>query len=452
VLALAARARAAAQAAAAPVMITNGVVTVALGAGGMMSLKEDSAPAAGAKPLALTLANDDWSAVVHEGNATSAAEPWINRPYAVTTKQGAGEVTLNTTTCSPADAPGPALSGHHHGTCATCAATLSWTCTSGYNVDVVYTLEPLPGASFVTKTLRISVGTSGPKEFVVVSVAPWTGLSVLAAGATQPADWAPFKNGFSSGLEVAGFARWSELRRGLFITVQNPFSTFKNGDTPDALPSKCPAAGMGHNHVGDDLPQSGPAGKKGLTLAECQTQCEGITDCAGYVYLTATCNPDGDKTSQCYFKKHANPTSVYPCACMVARPKVCSTCAPKPFPPLPKPSPPPGPAPAPYKGGVVLKASYMAGVAHSCTADPNSHFYMSDGATLGLTALSKYDFQTTGLNTGEYTAFTQCVEAFLLDGESRANKTVKVNVAWVSLLIPNKLILPSNNKNILQDN
>jgi hypothetical protein len=44
------------------------------------------------------------------------------------------------------------------------------------------------------------------------------------------------------------------------------------------------------------------------------------------------------------------------------------------------------------------------------------------------------------------------VEAFLLDGESRANKTVKVNVAWVSLLIPNKLILPSNNKNILQYN
>ena len=36
----------------------------------------------------------------------------------------------------------------------------------------------------------------------------------------------------------------------------------------------------------------------------------------------------------------------------------------------------------------------------------------------------------TGLNTGEYIAFTKCVEAYLLDTSSRADKTVKVNVAW----------------------
>ena len=57
-------------------------------------------------------------------------------------------------------------------------------------------------------------------------------------------------------------------------------------------------------------------------------------------------------------------------------------------------------------------------------------FHEADGATLGLTALTKYTHVGTALNTGEHQAFVKCVEAFLLDSASRAEKTVKVNVAW----------------------
>eukprot|EP01052_Picozoa_sp_SAG31_P024048 SAG31_NODE_2021_length_6647_cov_2.271839_2_plen_305_part_00 len=74
-------------------------------------------------------------------------------------------------------------------------------------------------------------------------------------------------------------------------------------------------------------------------------------------------------------------------------------------------------------------ATYKAEIVQSPDAI-NPLFYEADGATLGLTVLSKYNFAQTTLNTGEHDAFTKCVEAFTLDSASRATKTVKVNVAW----------------------
>jgi hypothetical protein len=76
-----------------------------------------------------------------------------------------------------------------------------------------------------------------------------------------------------------------------------------------------------------------------------------------------------------------------------------------------------------------LTATYTAGVAQN-TGAFNPTAYVSDGATLGLTALSAYTHAGTELNTGEYQAFTSCVEDFLLDTAAREHKTVKVNVAW----------------------
>jgi hypothetical protein len=86
-------------------------------------------------------------------------------------------------------------------------------------------------------------------------------------------------------------------------------------------------------------------------------------------------------------------------------------------------------------GGLIIGATYGAGVAQSPQA-ANPLYHEAEGVTLGLTALTAYynDGQgraleapppvgphgkpasvPTGLNTGEYVAFTKCVETYLLD-------------------------------------
>jgi hypothetical protein len=51
---------------------------------------------------------------------------------------------------------------------------------------------------------------------------------------------------------------------------------------------------------------------------------------------------------------------------------------------------------------------------------------------IGLTTIGKYAVSTAepSFNLGERAAFIDCVEAYLLDDASRANHTVKVDVAW----------------------
>lgn len=283
--------------------LNNGFVAVTLGAGGMSSLVEDKPIHAvpGLKMVSLAMENDGWSATVRAGNGVSTSlEPWGNRDDAV---------TLSSSTCTSRGSIQP------YGRYDNCAGVF-WSCASGYTVEARYYLGDGPPRStsvkgnYVTKTLYIASSSATTAEFVVTSVTPWQGLGVSAAGATK-ADWLPFKNGFNGPLEIAGFVRWGELNRGMFITVQNPFSKFFNG--------------------------------------------------------------------------------------------------------------------AP--GGVNLTATYLAGVTQN-TAAFNPTAYVSDGATLGLTALSAYTHVGTELNTGEYQAFTNCVEDYLLDTAARRRKTVKVNVAW----------------------
>jgi hypothetical protein len=487
--------------------LSNGAVSATIGASGLTELKELAAPGAGVKPLTLKLAHDDWEATLRAGGA-----PDKMRRFLVTTKP-ANDTKLSSESCTPEGAL-PQKDKH--------TAILSWSCASAFKVEAVYTLKP--EGAFVTKTLRISSSESG-SEFFVTSMTPWVHLSVAATGATVPATWLKYKNGFSAQLEIAGFARFPELNRGVFVTVQNPFGMYSPGPAASPFAPPPPPAGpcptnslKGKNHMGDDL---NPGGTRGLSIAGCQSACAAHKGCAGYVYLPGGCN--AQPSNDCYLKSNMSTTSEDDCACTVAKPfsgtgwqvhpgaacnnpeppmfsqhvadsaecqKLCTsnlTCVEYMFQRhdhtcwgyteihepggkgdtfdcgffpgrVPAPPPPPGPLePVAPTGGIILSATYAAGIAQSAEA-VNPLYHEGEGVTLGLTALTAYyndggstssgaDLEVgvaappvgphgkpaavpTGLNTGEYIAFTKCVEAYLLDTASRADKTVKVNVAW----------------------
>ena len=413
--------------------LSNALVSASVGGTGLTALKELVSPGAGVKLLALTLADDDWEATLRPGGA-----PDRMRRFLVTTNPS-NDTTLSSKTCRPQ--PAKAMQPDN------LTAILSWTCVEGYNVDAVYTLKP--EGSFVAKALRISA-TSNSEEFYVTSMTPWTHLSVAPAGAKVPATWLKYVNGFNGQLEIAGFARFPELNRGIFVTVQNPFGQHRPSPAKNPFPPPPPPAGpcpstslKGKNHVGDDL-NSG--GTRGLSIAGCQAACAARKDCEGYVYLPEGCN--AQPSNDCYLKSNITVTSDDACACTVAKPFSGTPPSPPPSPP----SPPEPPAPVAPAGGIIVSATYVAGVAQSPEA-AQPLYHEGESATLGLTALTAYyndgvgsqaldsaappvgphgkpAAAPTGLNTGEYISFTKCVEAYLLDSASRAEKTVKVNVAW----------------------
>lgn len=184
--------------------ISNGAVSVSLGPAGMVAINEKDEGAAGHPALKLILSTDDWEVTISNGTAPDARMPWTARGYAVTTAAAAA-LTLSSKSCTSAPARAASSST---------SATIGWTCPGGFTVEAVYSLEP--AGAHVTKTMRVA----GAGSFSVAAVAPWTGLSISAAGAAQPAEWSEFKNGFSGQLSVAGFGRWAELNRGFFVTVQ----------------------------------------------------------------------------------------------------------------------------------------------------------------------------------------------------------------------------------------
>lgn len=111
-------------------------------------------------------------------------------------------------------------------------------------------------------------------------------------------------------------------RRGIFVTVQNPFGKYVAGPaaSPYAPPpppaGPCPANAMaGKNHRGDDLV---PGGIRGLSVAGCQAACTERADCAGFVYLPTGC--DVQPSNDCYLKSNITASSALPCACTVAKP------------------------------------------------------------------------------------------------------------------------------------
>jgi hypothetical protein len=186
--------------------LSNGDVEVTVGPSGLTTMEELSLQA-GTTKLSLTLGGDGWAAHVSAGTSGPL------RRFLVSAKPPPPPpaTLLNSSSCSPLPAKATQPDPH--------SAVLAWECRGGssgqerylYTVDVVYSLQP--AGAFVTKTLRIGAGGGAGDDppFTVHSVTPWTGLSVAAAGATQPASWLGYTNGFSTKLEIAGFARFSEL-------------------------------------------------------------------------------------------------------------------------------------------------------------------------------------------------------------------------------------------------
>lgn len=248
---------------------------------------------------------------------------------------------------------------------------------------------------------------------------PYEGLTLDPGGgsaASRPFTWLKFMNAaFSSHptLEVAGFGRWEGTGRGVFLSVANPWSKHGTAPPAHAAPPFCPAGSAGKNHPGSDLSSSG--GVPMPTIQECAAACDKKAGCEGFVYLPTGCN--GQRQNNCYLKSNATAASGREpeCACLVA----------KPWPHFPPPAPSPS-------RGATLFAEYSPDYVQCETSAASA--YEAEPALLGLTALSKYYRSAAdggqGISTAEHRAFVRCVEAHLLDQSSRADKSVKVNVAW----------------------
>ena len=82
-----------------------------------------------------------------------------------------------------------------------------------------------------------------------------------------------------------------------------------------------------------------------------------------------------------------------------------------------------------------LSASYQPGLAHEATSGATDNTHVSERAVIGPTALTRVyrvgaarRAPTLALNSGEQRAFTDCVEALLLDSPARAHSSVKVRL------------------------
>ena len=170
---------------------------------------------------------------------------------------------------------------------------------------------------------------------------------------------------------------------------------------------------MGANHRNGDLPNNPQRGVAGP--AACEALCTANADCKGYVWNAAGCDGGTPAPGNCFLKA----------AMLKANPESCSCSAAKPFPPPAPPAPP-----APGTGEISISMVYSAMLPH--TAASPEPFHLTDAGVVGPTAIGAY--QLEGLYQGERKAFVSCVEEHYSDHESRADKTVKVNVAWVRQL------------------
>ena len=236
---------------------------------------------------------------------------------------------------------------------------------------------------------------------------------------------------------------------------------------------------MGVNHRNGDLPDNPQKGVAGP--AACEALCAANTACKGYVWNAAGCDgtpPPG----YCFLKAKM----------LKANPESCSCSATKPFPPPAPPAPPAPPtseitvsmvysamlphtaaSPEPFHltdAGVIGptaigvfktfifrllffsislprildRACYRWFLPHSLAPDRPARVVChcssygvsvcrlligarNPDVALGSTLQA---YQLEGLYQGERKAFVSCVEEHYSDHESRADKTVKVNVAW----------------------
>jgi hypothetical protein len=285
------------------------------------------------------------------------------------------------------------------------SATVSWTCAAAnFTVDAIYELKE--GKTFVAKRLHIQSINKSP--FTISKISPWAGLSVI--GKSDGDVFEVRSNPYFRGGQIVAFGRFKGSQTGFFTSVANPFVLFAQGSGPGPDPeSSCV---WGKNMKGTDLPGM-PL--RGETTASCEAKCAADPKCKSYIFLKKGCD-GGQPSDACYLKAVAGgPTDTENCSCMAA----------KPFPP-PAPTPV---APTPAPDSITFTVYYSPNMIHDSTAPFDYH--PTEDAVIGLTTIGKYPVSATekpSFNLGERSAFIDCVEAYMLDAPSRANKTVKVNV------------------------
>eukprot|EP00937_MAST-01D_sp_MAST-1D-sp2_P003944 g3944.t1 len=375
-----------------------------------------------ASPTTTTLSNGVVTLTLDDEGLTSMSDAYrsltlTNDSFAVTLSDGS---VFTPASCQRAGIPAAAARN----------ATLRWVCSRSDPagslpverfVDVAYELVGEGAGAFVSKVL--SVSSSRPFSqtygtFTIAAVELWSGIVLSSGGAAGGAaaavpEWQVQKNTYSQQYDVAAFARFPASGWGAFLSIGNPFINLNIGAPSGGEPAafNSPNCVVGQNHVADDLPGM-PL--EGLTARECEAKCGAEPRCIHYVSITKGC--DNEPADGCYLKGNFSGTVANPCTCLASKPF-------KPLPPTPAPAP--GPAPA---SASALFGSYAPMV----TQDPSSPApaHVTEPGVLGFTSLTKYYHAASGLNTGERLAFVACVESFHLDAPSRANRTVKVNVAW----------------------
>eukprot|EP00047_Mylnosiga_fluctuans_P014153 m.35740 g.35740 ORF g.35740 m.35740 type:complete len:1056 (+) comp5354_c0_seq1:167-3334(+) len=262
-----------------------------------------------------------------------------------------------------------------------------------YAVQATYELQP--EWHFATKTLLI-YPASESISFSVLEVIPFSSLRVQSGGADGDAPFVAI-NPFDTGKHLGSFHRFPLGGGGLFTTVQNPFTTFT------AVPNTTTACQWGIDRPNGDEPGM-PLAMSVSDADACAYICSADPNCKAYAFIPGGCHQSD--SAVCFRKSTVEPTASVPtCMCSGLRSDH---------------------AEPPY----ALTAAYAPRMSWSAWPAPRTPGHISDAAVFGVFNLTKYYIADTGLNTGERDAFSRCVEAFLLDNESRQAGTVKINVAW----------------------
>ena len=180
------------------------------------------------------------------------------------------------------------------------------------------------------------------------------------------------------------------------MTVQNPFTAFSTVQNATAA---C--------QYGVDRPNGDEPGMP-LTMFvsdadTCSFICSSDPKCLAYAYINGGCH--GADHPVCFLKATVTPTASVPnCMCSGLRTDPTHQYS--------------------------LATSYSPRMTWSAYP-PRSTGHLCDAAVIGVYNLTKYYVAETGINNGERDAFSDCVDAFLLD-KSMRTRTVKINVAWVT--------------------
>ena len=190
---------------------------------GLLSLNENSIPHT-SSDFGINFSGDDWAITLQNNNKTL-----LNSSICNVRKSSSTTVSLDKLN-----------------------ATIHYICNNGYNVDVIYSL-PTGENSFIRKVLQVSSKTSS--SFFITSVSLWSGLTIkeVSPTTTLPPIWKTFQNGLYNQLEIGGFIRFPRIRRGLFVTIQNPFGTYVSSPVNKTMSFTAQYA-AGINQSSDSLP------------------------------------------------------------------------------------------------------------------------------------------------------------------------------------------------------